>query len=459
MERKAARGMERRRFLKRAAMWAGGAATTSALAACAPQGAGDTGAAKLPDTPVTIRLPNSDPTPTNDQYFAQVMSRVKDKYGDKIRLFNEPWLGSWQERYEKWLSQAIAGDAPDVMWLCCELLRPYFTSGNALALDGYVKRDWKKGEADDFYKGMWEGMQLDKKQYAIPVYANTPAIFINQTLFKEGGLTAPPEDWNGTKFLDYATKLNRRDADRWGFMMSNYNQPNRHVLFVWAWGGEVHDPKDGPLVTRLTYDNPKTVEALQFIHDLIWKHRVAPPNDAARGGIGAQAAFEQGKAAVYLDGSHVTGAFLRRQQQEASFDWDIAMPVVGPTGGKGARIGNDGYMIWKGSKNVEAAWTVIKELYSPEIQKARAEITASRPAVKSAQVHWEKQFPGKNMKAMRLLGETARPDPNAYWKDSATVNAIIVKHLQSTFERNEVTVGEAVSRLMTEIRGYYASAK
>ena len=76
---------------------------------------------------------------------------------------------------------------------------------------------------------------------------------------------------------------------------------------------------------------------------------------------------------------------------------------------------------------------MIREIYiARACSRLRAEITASRPAVKSAQVHFEKQFPGKNMKVMRTLGETARPDPNAYWKDSSQVNAIIVKHLQAS---------------------------
>jgi hypothetical protein len=68
--------------------------------------------------------------------------------------------------------------------------------------------------------------------------------------------------------------------------------------------------------------------------------------------------------------------------------------------------------------------------------------------------HWAKQFPGKNMKAMLTLLETARPDPNAYWKDSSQVNAIIVKHLQASFERNEVSIAEATRLMMTEIRGF-----
>ena len=451
--------MRRRQLLRQMARRAAAPAAWAALTACAPGGGAREEPAELPSSPVTLRFP-WESTPTNEAFFAQFQKHLKEKTNDKVRVAADPWLGSWTERYEKWTTQALAGDAPDLIVLCCELMRPYFTAGNARELDPYLKRDWKRGEADDFYRGMWEGMQLEKKQYGIPVYANTPAIFINKTHFKESGVNIPSETWGPQAFLDTVTKVHRPANDRFGFMMSNYNQPNRHVLWVWAWGGEVHDPKDtSSPITKLTYDHPKTVEALTYVHELIWKHRVAPNNDAARGGLGAQAAFEAGKAATYLDGAHVTGAFLRRQQQDPSFDWDIAMPVVGPTGGKGARIGNDGYMIWKGSKNLEAAWTVVKELYSPELQKVRAEITASRPAVKSAQVHWEKQFPGKNMKAMRTLGETARPDPNAYWKDSATVNAIIVKHLQSTFERNEVTVGEAVSRLMTEIRGYYANAK
>ncbi|HET7772082.1 MAG TPA: hypothetical protein VFN74_25135 [Chloroflexota bacterium] len=60
---------------------------------------------------------------------------------------------------------------------------------------------------------------------------------------------------------------------------------------------------------------------------------------------------------------------------------------------------------------------------------------------------------------MRTLGETARPDPNAYWKDSAAVNAIIVRNLQATFERNELTVAEAAQKAMTEVRGHYGTAR
>ncbi|HEX2037840.1 MAG TPA: extracellular solute-binding protein [Chloroflexota bacterium] len=451
----------RRDLLRRTARWGVALSTTAAGTAgtgCAAGGAGTTEPATLPATAVDIRFPMDAPAGSPaEQYFNTLRERLKDRYNDKIRIVADPWLGSWTERYEKWTAQALAGDAPDVIVLCCELMRPYFTAGNAQLLDPFIRRDWKKGEVEDFSKGMWEGMQLDRKQYGIPVYANTPTLFTNRNHLKEAGLPAPPEDWGPGTFLEYVSKLHRPADGRWGFQMSNYAQPNRHVLFVWAWGGEVHDPKDtGNPVTRLTYDHPRTVEALQFIHDLIWKHRYAPPTNAERGGLGAEASYRAGQAGVYLDGSHVLPTLLRQQEQDSSFDWDVALPVRGPGGARGARIGNDGYMIWKGSRNIEPTWTVIREIYTPEIQQARAEITLSQPAVKSAVPHWARRYPGKNMKAITTLLETARPDPNAYWKHSSEVNAVVVKHLQASFERHEVSVAEATRLMMTEIRGFLA---
>jgi hypothetical protein len=44
-------------------------------------------------------------------------------------------------------------------------------------------------------------------------------------------------------------------------------------------GGEPPDVKDGPRVTKLTYDTQKAIDGLPFIHGLCWKHRVSPLNN------------------------------------------------------------------------------------------------------------------------------------------------------------------------------------
>lgn len=103
-----------------------------------------------------IRYP-LEATPPNEAYFAEEIKHLQGKFKDKIRIVADPWLASWTERYEKRTTLAVAGDAPDLIWLCCELIRPYFSAGNAEVLDPHIKRDWRSGQADDFCKGMWEG--------------------------------------------------------------------------------------------------------------------------------------------------------------------------------------------------------------------------------------------------------------------------------------------------------------
>jgi len=46
-------------------------------------------------------------------------------------------------------------------------------------------------------------------------------------------------------------------------------------------------------------------------------------------------------------------------------------------------------------------------------------------------------------------GHENRPFSQTIW--------IIVQHLQSAFERNEITIKDATDRLMAEIKGYYAA--
>lgn len=446
--------MRRRTFVRRAALGAGVPALPAILAACSRAGTAQSREPSgLPAQPVELHFPMPNDPPT-EAYAKAVNDRLRDRFSGRLTLIHDPWLGTWQERYEKWTAMSVSGDVPDVIWLCCEFVRPFFSAGHIQELESFIKRDWKAGQVDDYYKGMWEGMRLDGKQFAIPVYVNTTTMYYNRGALVEAGLPPPPEDWSFERFLEYATKLNRPDLERWGYMMS-FASLNRTISFIWAWGGEVHDPTDGPVVTRLTYDDARTIEALQYLHDLIWKHRVSPATDAQRGGLDLISGFRTGKSALYYAGSNETGGF-QRDAATSGLDWDVTALVRGPRG-YGVRMGNDGYMIPKAGKHVEAAWTLVKELSTLELQTVRVQTTGARPPTRSAQPVWEQAYPGRNLQKLRTMADQARPDPQAYWKDSAAVSAMIQNHLRAAMERNEITVGDAVRRAMQEVRAYYGT--
>lgn len=445
----------RREYFARALALGTGSATLAALAACgAPTGGGE---AQAPTgQPVTIRFVNDVGEPPSDAFNADFIKRFEAKYGSRITVQVEGHPDpDWAKRYEKYVAMAVGGNMPEVVWLCCNYIRPFMADGMAKELDPYIKKDWKQADVDDFYKGPFDGMKVEGKQMAVPMYLNTVIAYVNKDHLRQAGLPYPAEDWDKTKFLDYAQKLNQR-GERWGYDM-NFVGVDRNVTWIWMNGAEPHDPKDGPMVTKLTYDSPKTVESLQFLHDLIWKHQVSPTSNDQRGGLARLDAFAAGKTSMYLEATGDARTINARGQAN-NLDWDFLPLVKGP-GGYGSRISMDGYLIDKTTKYGEQAWTVLKELVSPESQTSRATLNVRQPSRKSVASSWEQAFPGKNAKLGRLMADGGRPDARAFWKDANTVGATVTKYMQASLLSNEMGVAQAMKTAMEEVRGYYASAR
>jgi multiple sugar transport system substrate-binding protein len=432
----------------------GGAALLGPLGACAPSGAPAAGERPSASAqPVTVRWPEGS-GPLETEFADEFNKRFNEKYAGKITAVMEPFPDpDWRIRYEKWTAMAVAGTLPEITFLCCTFIRPFMIKGLVAELDKFIKRDWKQAEIDDFYKGPYEAMKIDGKQMGLPVYVNMVISFVNKNSLRSAGLPYPDESWDKGKFLEYAVKLHKR-GEPWGFDMG-FAAIDRNIAWIWADGGEPHDPKDGPVVTRLTYDDPKTVEALEFLHDLVWKHQVSPVRDDMRGGLGREDAFINGRTAIYLEASG-NAANISTKGPGTGLDWDFLPLVKGPKG-HGARMSTDGYMVSKQTPHQDQTWTVLRELVGPEAQVLRAERRRLQPPRKSVAGAWEKIYEGKQARLARVMAETARPDPRAFWKDADVVGAIVDKYLQATLIRNELPVAQAMKAATEEVRGYYAS--
>ncbi len=446
------RGISRRAWLGGwGAVGAGGV-----LAACAAGGtsAGESGApAGTSAAPATVRW-TDDNTPQGVAFAEEFARRFTAKY-PRITPVMEPFAaGGWKERSEKYTAMSVAGEMPEVVWFSATFLRPFLMKGAVQQLDQYIKRDWKQNEVDDFYKGPYEGMKIDGKQMAIPVTINNNIMYVNKNHLQEAALPLPGENFTREQFLDYVQKLTKRGGDRWGFDM-HFDNLDRNVTWIMMNGGEPHDTRDGPEVTKLTYDTAKTIEGLQFLHDLRWKHQVSPLSNDQRGGQGQEDAFLQGKISIYMVATNNAGN-IAAKAPTSGLDWDFMTLPRGP-GGQGARVSMDGYVVDRQSKFVEQAWTLVRELVSAEQFDARAELRKLTPPRRSGHAAWEKGYAGTSARLARPLAEAARAAPRAFWKDSDLIGGVMEKHVQATFNRNEVGVAEAMRQAMAEVRGYYAS--
>lgn len=438
----------RRMFVR----WAGLAVPGIVLAGCtARRQPGQEGGIPLTGRQVVVRFPEGTASEFDRQFAEAVAKRVQEKYPNITVEVDADWGSlSWQQRHEKYVTATMAGTAPEIMWLCCTFIRPFMERGMALDLDPFIKKDMKAQELADFYAGPLEGMKVEGKQMGLPAYININIIYVNRDQLNEVGLPYPDENWTRERLLEYAQRLVKRQGEqveRWGFDMP-FASIDRLVTWIWSMCGEPHDPQD---VTKFLFDQPKVIDAVSFLHDMIWKHRVSPATSEMRFGMGVDAAFINGKTSIIMA---ATGNAAGISRQVTAFNWDFAPLTKGPCG-HGARVSMDGYMIARDTKIPGESWLVLKELVSTEVNILRAELKRLQPPRRSAAAAWEKNYEGKQARLGRVMAETSRPDARAFWKDADQVGVIVGNHLSATFYRNEYGPAEALRRIVADVHAYY----
>ena len=137
--------------------------------------------------------------------------------------------------------------------------------------------------------------------FGLPRDLNTTALYYNKAMFDAASIPYPDETWDWDKLVEVAKKLTLdKDGDgtvdQWGLYTETTDMENAWSSFVWQAGGDILNA-DG---TATALDKPESAAGIQFLQDLIWKHKVmADPALFAETGD----AFEQGLAAMEMNGS------------------------------------------------------------------------------------------------------------------------------------------------------------
>ena len=148
-----------------------------------------------------------------------------------------------------------------------------------------------------YVPGTLEGFKYQAKLYGVPSEVSNYALFLNQALFQEVGLDPAkdrPRTWE--EMPEVAGKLTRREGEklvRRGFDFTYMTQQGRwtsplHTFLGMAYqlGGEPFSPDMG----ESTIHTEPFVEALQYQHDWIYKHKLGSPAL-----LGSNQAFAQGR--------------------------------------------------------------------------------------------------------------------------------------------------------------------
>lgn len=356
------------------------AASSAAAGTAQASTAQETGEKKLENTTVVIFI---DGEPEEDE--KKRIEYIEKTYGLKVEFM----LAGWEQRKLKLLTSVSAGNPCDIFPITFEEFPTTIVRNLVQPLDPYV--DLK----DPMYSEVttstytWKGQHYAANARTAGV--ETTGVLFNKTMFENNGVKTPLEywnegQWNFETFKKVAMELTQdtdKDGkiDQWGYtswMMENFSIAN---------GGEfVRYKEDGTI--ELTWNDPKTVEGIQFMQDGYVKDKYINPDNNSGWTL-----FPQGKVAMFGERSNILDWMGKEMKDEA--EWAPFPVGPGNTDGRNPGI-TFGLGMPTGAKNPEGAALYIKgyceyqnntfhdhwkQFYSEDVLKVIEEI---KPKVRTA---------------------------------------------------------------------------
>lgn len=331
-------------------------------------------AAPPPDTVATIKIYQR----TNQSIAAVTEAAIKrfNASYPKVKVETQ-WqpLGSWGEYISGFLNQIAAGNAPDIYEVAIEGFSSVASKGLFVPLDDVIARDpAAKKLLADIDPNLLAGMSYGTggKLYFFPTSWNSVVVFYNKDLFDAAGVPYPSADWTWDDFLRAAKALTKRDATgkvtQYGYFVPGYN----FGLAPWLLTNDTDKLKNQWRESNAK--DPKFRESIQFLHDLIHVHKVAPGFEKGVGDV----QFAAKQVAMFSAGHWPVPTLLSGGLK------NVGVQAVPNKRKKTTVFGVGGLGITRASKNPELAWELIKELTGPAAQKMYADTNRNIPALRSA---------------------------------------------------------------------------
>ena len=258
----------------------------------------------------------------------------------------------------KMLTSNAGGNAPDVTRMTHAYGQSWASKGILLDLTPFLKRESKF--YNDFIAGPLDIYKYNGKQYGLPHTLMCRGLLYNKDLFDKAGVKYPTSDWKWTDFATAAQKLTVKQDGRvvqWGFQLDP-TVPGMFALFLEQAGGQFFNQKK----SKVTFDSPAGVEALQFWHELIYKYE-ASPSPSVGSQLNHEQAFKLGKVAMIISGPWNRPVL---ESEAPNLHYGVAELPYNKT--RSNIYLADGIGIWAGTKNKAAAWKLVHFIMEKEQQ-------------------------------------------------------------------------------------------
>ena len=271
------------------------------------------------------------------------------------------YAGSYQDTVTKVLTAVRGGNAPQLSVILAVDMFTLIEEDAIVAFDELISTDAEREWIEGFYPAFMENSQTGGKTYGIPFQRSTPVLYWNKEAFKEAGLDPDkaPATWD--EMVDFGKKLTKTDAagnvEQWGVRIPTSGFP------YWLFQG-LTTQNDAFVMNadgnETYFDDPKVIEALQFLVDLSTKHKIMAPG-IVEWGTTPKAFFERETAMMWTTTGNLTNV-----RNNAPFAFGVAMLPANKR--RGAPTGGGNFYIFKDSTDEQkkASLEFIKWITAPE---------------------------------------------------------------------------------------------
>ena len=223
-------------------------------------------------------------------------------------------------------------------------------------------------------------------------------------MFDEAGIPYPTSDWTWEDFREIAKKLTNPEKNQYGTSIKPGSYQESWYSTIYAYGGEVISEDK----TKSGFDNPKTIEAMQLIENIIKDGSM--PDYTVVAENNTEELMMAGTVAMTFQGSWMipdmaSNDFIKE-------NCDIAPLPKGPNGTKSISNGL-GWAASAQGEHTEEAWQLIEYLGSKEAQQKQAELGVTMAAYEGVSDAWKNSHPEFNMQAYLDMLDDAQAYPSS----------------------------------------------
>jgi multiple sugar transport system substrate-binding protein len=315
---------------------------------------------------------------------------------------------AWDQAVTKLQTAIAGGTTPDVSQMGTDMMGQFGAGGTFDPVPADI-------DPSAYFQSAWATNMVDGVAVGVPWYVETRLLYYRKDIAAKAGITAPPATWDDLKAM--AKAMQAAGGAKYGISLGTKNW-QEYFPFLWSNGGDVVDASGKPAL-----NSPQAVEALAF-YDSFFKDGLTPKSVPE--GFDITPAFVKGDHPMFFSGPWHLGLIKAAGGADFTDKWAIApMPKkVSAT----SFLGGSNVVVYKASKNKDAAWAFVKFLSDAKTQALWYTTVTDLPAVQSA---WSDPAvasdPNVKMFGDQLKDTKAQPVSGKWSELSSHLNDVLEK--------------------------------